>query len=283
MGGAGAAPFVGLLDIYPDAAAAFSVRKLRSAYTGSAIRVRRSSDNAEQNIGFTALGNLDTTALTSFCSGTNGFVTTWYDQSGNGYDAIQTTASNQPEIVSSGSVLTLNGKPSIYFNNPSGRGTQWLDTGTNLSLFNVGSIYSVNSYLNNATFHAIFSNGYQTSAGIWVGRNSGATTLQIWCAGQNFSSSTPAIVYGVQLLQSYFFKSAVTNGVKIYANNSLNAQSSLTFSANLPLSQGAIGRDQTNTDFPLYGYMNEVVFYAENTDVNNSGINTEINTYYGTY
>ena len=48
--------FVGLLDTYPNAAAAYSVRKLRTAYTGSAIRVRRSSDNAEQNIGFTALG-----------------------------------------------------------------------------------------------------------------------------------------------------------------------------------------------------------------------------------
>ncbi len=46
--------FVGLLDDYPSAAAAYSVRKLRSAYTGSAIRVRRASDNAEQNIGFQA-------------------------------------------------------------------------------------------------------------------------------------------------------------------------------------------------------------------------------------
>jgi len=39
-----------LLDLYPNAAAAYSVRKLRSAYTGSAIRVRRSSDNTEQDI-----------------------------------------------------------------------------------------------------------------------------------------------------------------------------------------------------------------------------------------
>ena len=81
-----------LLDLYPSAAAAYSVRLLRTAYTGSAIRVRRSSDNAEQNIGFTALGNLDESSLTSFCSGTDGFVTTWYDQSGNGRNATQSTA-----------------------------------------------------------------------------------------------------------------------------------------------------------------------------------------------
>jgi hypothetical protein len=70
--------FVGLLDTYSGAAAAYSLRLLRSAYTGDAIRVRRASDNTEQNIGFVN-NELDTSSLTSFCSGTNGFVTTWYD------------------------------------------------------------------------------------------------------------------------------------------------------------------------------------------------------------
>jgi hypothetical protein len=113
--GSGVAPYVGLLDSYPGAAAAYSVRLLKSDYTGNAIRVRRSSDNAEQNIGFSG-GNLDTTALTSFCSGTNGFVTTWYDQSGNGNNCVQATAANQAQIVSSGSVITQGGKPSLLFN-----------------------------------------------------------------------------------------------------------------------------------------------------------------------
>ena len=40
-----------LLDLYPSAAAAYSVRKLSNGYSGSAIRVRRSSDNTEQDIG----------------------------------------------------------------------------------------------------------------------------------------------------------------------------------------------------------------------------------------
>jgi len=50
--------FVGLLDTYPDAAAAYSLRKLRADYSGSAVRVRRSSDNTEQDIGFTTQGEL---------------------------------------------------------------------------------------------------------------------------------------------------------------------------------------------------------------------------------
>jgi len=104
-----------LLDSYSGAAAAYSLRKLNSSYTGSAIRVRRSSDNTELNIGFDSDGNLDTYALSSFVGTGNGFVTTWYDQSGNGREATQTTAGNQPQIVSNGVVNTFNSKPCVKF------------------------------------------------------------------------------------------------------------------------------------------------------------------------
>lgn len=60
-----------LLDTYSGAAAAYSLRKLRTAYTGNAIRVRRSSDNTSQDIGFNADGTLDTTAMLSFVGSNN--------------------------------------------------------------------------------------------------------------------------------------------------------------------------------------------------------------------
>jgi hypothetical protein len=41
-----------LYDLYPNASVAYSLRKLRNAYSGSAIRVRRSVDNTEQDFGF---------------------------------------------------------------------------------------------------------------------------------------------------------------------------------------------------------------------------------------
>ena len=103
-----------LLDLYPSTAA-FSLRKLRTAYSGSAVRVRRSSDNAEQNIGFNVNGGLDTTALNTFCTGANGFVTTWYDQQGSN-NATKTTQANQPKIYDSVTgVITQNSKPAISF------------------------------------------------------------------------------------------------------------------------------------------------------------------------
>lgn len=54
-----------LLDTYTGAAVAYSLRQLRTAYTGPAIRVRRSSDNAEQDINFVN-GDLDTQSLLDF-------------------------------------------------------------------------------------------------------------------------------------------------------------------------------------------------------------------------
>ena len=41
-----------LLDFHPDAAAAYSLRKLMGQYSGSAIEVRRDGDNTTQDIGF---------------------------------------------------------------------------------------------------------------------------------------------------------------------------------------------------------------------------------------
>tara|TARA_R110000744_G_scaffold136024_1_gene245746 strand:- start:801 stop:1637 length:837 start_codon:yes stop_codon:yes gene_type:complete len=104
-----------LLNTYSGAAVAYSLRLLDSTYTGSAIRVRRSSDNAEQDIGF-ANNILDTASLLTFVSSGDGFVDTWYDQSGNAKDMTQTTAARQPKIVSSGTVLLENGKPILTAN-----------------------------------------------------------------------------------------------------------------------------------------------------------------------
>lgn len=87
---------------------AYSVsRRLLSSYSGALLRVRRSSDNSEQNINALADGNLDTASLLSFCGAGNGFVTKVYDQLGLA-DMVQATAGSQPQIVASGVLSTNN-------------------------------------------------------------------------------------------------------------------------------------------------------------------------------
>ena len=111
----GSVLYVPLLDTYGGAAAAYSLRKLKTAYTGNAIRVRRSSDDTTLDVGFNLNGTLDTTTVLSFVGAGNGFVTIWYDQSGNSYNQTQTTSTQQPKIVESGSIVLSNGVPALSF------------------------------------------------------------------------------------------------------------------------------------------------------------------------
>lgn len=121
-----------LLDDFPGATGAFSLRKLSSTYTGAAIRVRRLSDNAQQDIGFAGL-NLDTSALLSFAGSGSCSVVTWYNQaSGSTINLIQASTALQPLIVASGSLYTFaNGKYGIKFNGSNQRFTRSL-AGINL-------------------------------------------------------------------------------------------------------------------------------------------------------
>jgi len=91
---------------YSTANSVYSLRKLNPYYTGNCIRIRRSNDNAETNIGFVGK-DLDTATITSFVGANSAFVTTMYNQSGNGLNLTQTTALNQPRIVNAGVIDTL--------------------------------------------------------------------------------------------------------------------------------------------------------------------------------
>ncbi len=108
--------FTGILDDYPSSAAAYSLRNLDKDYTGPLVRVRRSNDNAEQDIFGDYYGNLDTVGLKNFVgAGNNGFVTVWYDQSSSNKNIFNTTAAQQPTIIDLGTIQRQNNKPCIVF------------------------------------------------------------------------------------------------------------------------------------------------------------------------
>jgi hypothetical protein len=111
---------------------AFSTRKLREGYTGFALRIRRSTDNAQADVAFdtnnvvsdnstltvaVAGGGLvvgNTIDLASFRSGSTLFVTIWYDQGANGYNGVQNTTSRQP-VFSLGVAGLTNQYASLVF------------------------------------------------------------------------------------------------------------------------------------------------------------------------
>ena len=101
-----------LLDQYTGAAAAYSVRRLNSAYTGACLQV--SNGVTTQDIGFGSDGWVDGAAILSFCGASDGTVTIWYDQSqsggtGVGNDLTQTTATARAKICENGALKLENG------------------------------------------------------------------------------------------------------------------------------------------------------------------------------
>lgn len=89
------------LNVYSDALVVYSLKKLISTYSGYCIKVRRSSDNAELDIGFVD-NNVDTLTLLTFVGASSAYIVTWYDQTINGINLTQSTAVNQPLIIASG-------------------------------------------------------------------------------------------------------------------------------------------------------------------------------------
>ncbi len=117
---------------------AYAIRQLKTTYdhpatitpptsvagftnsTTPLVRVLRSTDNGQLDIGYDANGNLDSVLLKNFVTdnGANatasGYVTVWYDQSGNSRDAYPPTTAARPRIVNAG-VIERNSGGQIGF------------------------------------------------------------------------------------------------------------------------------------------------------------------------
>ena len=273
-----------LLNFFP-ATVAYSLRKLRSGQA-RAIGVRRSSDNAQQDIGFVG-DKLDTVSLLSFCGVGNGFVTTWYDQSGNGYNAIQPEQAKQPQIVSSGVVITENGKPAIQFdgsNDVLSNNALFFTANTPNSQFIVCergtgalTLLPVGSTPNEAIYEHIFfsASGYldfQTSRYEHSVSNPGV--------GSNLTQSV-----GSQLLLSTIYNGLDKNTQSNY--NYWVSGGNLTASAGGGLGywseRFAIGGRNVQAVLYFNSKIQEVVIYNTDQTANRSAIESNINTHYTIY
>ena len=248
-----------LLDEYQGAAAAYSLRKLRSGYTGNCIEVRRSSDNALQNIGFVN-DVLDTTSLLSFVGAGDGFVRTWYDQSGNNRNYLATTNTNQPQIASSGSITTNLSLPAISFD---GVNHQFLMSLPFKTLnFNHYQVF-LNTKGNYIIHHgniSEYSETSQISASTALFANYGSPTFRINGVNPNWTTRT-------SVRNSTLNK----NVIQTTNNASNNSWNSIGFSV------------QFFAGFRFGGFVHELVYYNFNSIPNNTGIESNINAYYKIY
>jgi hypothetical protein len=287
------------LDIYTGAAAAYSLRKLRTAYTGSAIRVRRSNDNTEQDIGFTSSGDLDTGALKTFVgAGNNGFVTTWYSQGDStAVNFTQTTAANQPRIVNAGVIDRQNGKPSFVFD-----GTRFMDVSSSTASFNylhkTGQTFiSIVARVNSNSFSYVLLDNCGTSSN-FTGHSSftQATGIISSFIGRSVSGQFTVDNRSGNVISAnalFLYQNEFDNGnataserSKIYINSGSAIQNNIRTST--PSTGNAsfsirLGRVANGTTASLSGNISEIIIWNYNQSSNRNAISTNINSYYGIY
>jgi len=272
--------FVGLLDDYSGAAAAYSLRLLRADYSGSAIRVRRSSDNAETDIGFDSSGELDTTALLTHVGTSptdNGFIETWYDQSGNGNDATQATASAQPKIVNSGSVITENVKPAVQFDGSDDylqSQNQWISGTQDRSLI------SVSKYIGSVP---------TSNFGIYALTNINNSTGTIWNVRPDGGISIVGFIEYPVSWDTYNLTFIEWSGTNIsdtnyYFNTNLQSYSAINDQVVNTSSGGhsLIGVNDFLNNFTSPN-LQELIIYPSDQSSNRTGIETNINDFYSIY
>lgn len=266
---AGATDIVGtpapslLLDTYPNAAVAYSLRKLRTAYSGSAIRVRRSVDNAEQDIAFSG-NDLDTASLLTFCGAGNGFITTWYDQSGNANNSTQATAANQAQIVSSGALISdpNTGKISVT----------WTSDSYSISNVAVTQNMLVSGVINRtATLTRLFLLGHTATPPRLVGvGNNGDIISQIGTGSVTHTNITTGAFIISGLRDSSNVVKAWTNTTALTTGTSTGTTGNFT----------RFGlQDATSTS----GRIVEMVYWNNDKESSRANIVTNQNTYWNVY
>jgi hypothetical protein len=271
--GGGAAPSL-LLDLYP-ATAAYSLRKLRTAYTGNAIRVRRTTDNVEQDIGFSGV-DFDLAAFNSFINAGAGMITKVYNQGTGGaiYDAYQSTVTLQCELFNS-SIPNTN--ISTISSNGGGSNSK-----PPLNLFNridgIITAFGVNKIdvLNTINYLAYNSGSLGNIGGIFQGgTNAAALGLGAFDNINIRSISTEDL--NKQL--GYW---NIRSGNIYMAKNGATETNAGTFAYSAFSVNQIFGRSILSSLY-FRGKVQELIFYTTDESANKAAIETNINDYYGIY
>jgi hypothetical protein len=268
--------YVYLVDVYSPEVA-YSLRKLSSTAT-NAIRVRRSSDNTETDIGF--IGNdLDTAALLSFVGAGDGFVTTWYNQAPASKNFTQTSASLQPQIVSSGSLITRGSHAAVKFdgsNDAMQYTTGALINDINISHFSVSNNDVSNS---NVTIMA-HSTSTVSSIRIFNSRVASKRNLVVSVDTNNYFADMSVVRdNSSQRLLSSFINAS--KNMSAFDNGATGTTSTYIGSTNN--NSAFLGRQGGFTPAYLNGTIQEFIAFNSDESANRTAIETNINAYYGIY
>ena len=271
-GSQGESERLGIARRFGGSAAAYSLRDI-GAVNGRVVRVRRSSDDAEEDF---SANQVASGALEAFVgSGNDGFVSIWYDQSTSGNNAVQATAGNQPSIVQSGGICKSNGSPSVLFTGDT-RDDE-LDF-TDLTLTDA-AIFSVVNIDSSADQQILLGGSASTSTSTMMPMMDNAST-----STQVYKNST---VGGAEQGSSQFKNgSALTLADRDDAFDNLAVDSQILFTmidvdvAEAKVLDGISRCPSNAVTFHLQGHMNELIIYNSDQSSDRGDIELEIANYY---
>ena len=274
-----------LLDDYPNAAAAYSLRKVRTAYTGNCIRIRRdSTGQSETDIGFIN-NELDTVSINNFCRNNACNIVTWYDQSGNGRNMSQGTALNQPVIKPVNiNIVRRNGKPSIFFTNGESDRlfVSRILSNDDFSIFGIVGLNSIQTDaailaqhagtgdLGRTTFLRTGAGADNDNGGVFF--NNGTSYSAV--TTNTYTIATPPVL---SLFESESDNLGTTT-IKINGSGTGTILGQTWTPLNTNTTMGAFG----NGSNAIFGGISEIIIYSTK-QANANGIRNNINAYYGIY
>jgi hypothetical protein len=268
-------PDTTLLDYYTGSAAAYSLRSL-STSTTNVVKVRRSGDDAE--LDFTASEVSDGTLAAWVVAGggtEDGFVTTWYDQSGNGKNATQATAANQPKIVSSGTLVTENGKAALDFD-----GT---NDAFNISVANdffgindISAYFVTKNATSSETGGIMQKRTAVTDGNFGVGASGGTYQFQTRDTGTADIVLNTVSTYSTQELISIIRNSS---GLEMFSPEQITQSDTVADLTSTGALEIGTGPSYGNLD----GVIQEIILYLSDQSANRTGIEANINDYYNIY
>jgi hypothetical protein len=264
--------------------AIYSTRSV--GFGGPLMRVRRNSDNTEVDVRcdttgqvslaspLIATGVVDTSgSLEQFIGTASGYCSVWYDQVHTGAaqnNVVQTTANAQPLLVSGGTLMTQNGKTTLYFDGsndklsgagPTGTASQPVTRGVVVTFKTMGA-YGLNAYVLDGTPRGAIASASDAVWRIYAGSTSDYSASGI--------VDTPYLAMGLfSGANSQLYVNSTGLGKKSVGTDGLKGYS--------------IGGHTTSAGYNANANIQEAFFYPASQETSRTGIQNNINSYYNLY
>jgi hypothetical protein len=209
-----------------------------------------------------------------YTSSNAGYVARWYDQSGNNNHAVMTVTSSQPQIVSSGSTISVNQRSAIYNNSTS------LNLTTPLSLGDFTILWVTKRSVTVGSSGVVLGTITAQESAMGDNTDGGGTPTAYRSAFFIGTSTSNSSTGGTENLQhlSYLNRRNGTQAVG-QLNNSDNSYNNSVTSANFRVE--AISNYRS--DYNFLGYYQEIIIYSSDKSTFREPISYGINNYYNIY